>query len=37
LGPIRRLLPNTGALDLSPLAALVCLMLIRYIVGKIPV
>jgi YggT family protein len=35
LGPIRRLLPNTGTLDLSPLAALVGLMLIRYVINRI--
>lgn len=35
LGPIRRLLPNTGTIDLSPIAALVALTFIRYIVGKI--
>ena len=35
LGPIRRLLPNTGTLDLSPIAALVALMIIRYVINRI--
>ena len=35
LGPIRRLLPSTGTLDLSPLVALVVLMIIRYFASRI--
>ncbi len=35
LGPIRRLLPNTGNMDFSPIVAIVALLLIRYVIGKI--
>jgi YggT family protein len=35
LGPIRRLLPSSGALDFSPIVALVVLFIIRYIIGKV--
>lgn len=35
LAPIRRVLPNFGGLDLSPLAAIVGLNIIRYILIRI--
>jgi YggT family protein len=35
LGPIRRTLPKTGTLDFSPIVAIVTLLLIRFIIGKI--
>ena len=35
LGPIRRLLPNTGNLDFSPIVAIVALLLIRVIIGRL--
>ncbi len=33
LGPIRRLLPNLGGLDVSPIVALLGLQFIKYFVG----
>ena len=35
LGPIRRLLPKTGDLDFSPIVAMVGLVLIPFVIGKI--
>ena len=35
LGPIRRLLPSSGALDFSPIAALVVLFFVQFIIGKV--
>ena len=35
LGPIRRMLPATGNLDLSPIVAIVALNLISFIVRRI--
>ncbi len=31
LGPIRRMLPNTGALDISPLILLIAISIVRHV------
>ena len=35
LGPIRRLLPRTGAVDFSPIVALILLHVVRTVVARI--
>jgi YggT family protein len=35
LGPIRRLLPNTGAIDFSPLALIVLIKIVMYVLTSL--
>lgn len=35
LGPIRRVLPSMGMIDLSPMVALIALMLIRHLLQRL--
>jgi len=35
LGPIRRVLPNLGFLDLSPMVAIILLEIIRYVIIEV--
>jgi YggT family protein len=35
LGPIRRLLPNTGAIDFSPLALMVLINIVMYVLRSL--
>ncbi len=35
LGPIRRVMPNLGLLDLSPMIAIILLEIIRYVLVKV--